>query len=518
MINASTSLPGVHKTRTGIPGFDEICRGGLPVGRTTLVAGTAGAAKTVFGAHFLAAGIEFASERGVFVTFEETPGALRDNLAGFGWDIPAWEREGWWKFVDASPEVSEAPVVTGAFDFGALLARIERAVVQTSAQRVCLDAVGSVFSQFSDAQTVRLELYRMASALRHLGVTAIITVERENEYGGIARHGVAEFVADNVVLLRNALDSESRRRTVEVLKFRGTDHLKGEYPFSVRNGSGVVVLPLSSLLLEQGSSQTRVTSGNPTLDEMTHGGLFQDSLILVSGPTGTGKTLLSSSFLHGGAAAGGRAMMFSFEEGREQIYRNAMGWGFDLQEREAEKTFQIYAAYPELMGLEDHLIQIRSALDEFQPERIVIDSLSALQRVSSSKSFREFMIGLTSMLKERRICTIFTAATSTNFADADQTGTHVSTITDAIILLRYVEFYGEIRRGITVLKMRGSDHDREIREFSIGSAGMSIGDTFRNINGILSGSVDVRELDEMDRIKQLFVEVDLDEAESDVEV
>lgn len=510
MIGA-TSAPGVHKTRTGIPGFDAISQGGLPIGRTTLVAGTPGAAKTVFASNFLAAGIETASERGVFVTFEESPDALRNNLAGFGWDIPSWEREGWWKFVDASPAVGETPVVSGEFDFGALLARIERAVVQVGARRVCLDSIGSVFSQFSDAKTVRLELYRVASALRHLGVTSVITVERESEYGEVALHGVAEFVADNVVLLRNALDAENRRRTIEILKFRGTDHRKGEYPFSVRSGDGVVVLPLSSLLLEQGSSDRRVPSGNPELDEMTHGGLFQDSLILVSGPTGSGKTLLATTFLHGAAAAGNRSMMFSFEEGREQIHRNAMGWGIDLARHEHEDLFKVHAAYPELMGLEDHLIQIRTALDLFEPERIVIDSLSALQRVASSKSFREFIIGLTSILKERRICTVLTAATGSNFADGGETGTHVSTITDAIILLRYVEFYGEIRRGITLLKMRGSDHDREIREFTIGSDGMRIGHTFRNINGILSGTVDVRELDEMDRIKQLFVEVDLDD-------
>lgn len=499
--------------RTGIPGFDEICRGGLPLGRTTLVAGTAGAAKTVFAAHFLAAGIETASERGVFVTFEESPDSLRDNLAGFGWDIPSWEREGWWKFVDASPEVGDATLVNGGFDFGALLARIERAVVQVGAQRVCLDSVGSVFSQFSDAKTVRLELYRLATALRDLKVTSVITVERDSEYGTVAPNSVAEFVADNVVLLRNALDSENRRRTVEVLKFRGTDHRKGEYPFSVRSQSGVVVLPLSSLLLEQGSSDRRGPSGNEVLDEMTRGGFFQDSLILISGPTGAGKTLLATTLMHGAATAGGRSMMFSFEEGREQIHRNAIGWGFDLAQLEEDGVFQVYAAYPELMGLEDHLIQIRSALDEFQPDRIAIDSLSAVQRVGSGKAFREFMIGLTSILKERRICTVFTSATSSNFADTDETGTHVSTITDAIVLLRYVEFYGEIRRGITLLKMRGSDHDREIREFDITSGGMSIGQTFRNINGILSGSVDVRELDEMDRIKQLFVEVDLAEHE-----
>jgi len=346
-----------------------------------------------------------------------------------------------------------------------------------------------------------------------MGVTTIVTVEREQEYGPIARFGVAEFVADNVVLLRNTLDSESRRRTVEILKFRGTDHRKGEYPFTVLDGQGVVVLPLSSLLLEQGSSEARTTTGNRRLDEMCNGGFFQDSLILVSGPTGTGKTLLGCGFLAGGAADGGKAMLLSFEESREQVYRNAAGWGYDFPTLEAAGDFAIHAVYPELMGLEDHLVQIRAAIDEFEPDRIVIDSLSALERVASPKGFREFMIALTSLLKDRRICTVLTAATSATFSEIAETGTHVSTITDAIILLRYVEFYGEIRRGITLLKMRGSDHDREIHEFTVTSGGMEIGDTFRNINGILSGNVDIREIDEIERIKTLFAEVDLSESD-----
>lgn len=501
---------GVHKIRTGIPGFDEICLGGLPVGRTTLVSGTAGAGKSVFSAHFLAAGITEFGDAGVFVTFEETPELVRQNLDGFGWSVAEWESSGSWQFIDASPDVINPAVVVGQFDFGALVARIERAVRRTGATRVVLDSIGTVFEHFNDDRSVRTELYRVASALRQLGVTALMTIERPEEYGALSRHAVSQFVSDNVIILRNALDAERRRRTIEILKFRGADHRKGEYPFSLLAGSGAVVLPLSSLLLEQGSASRRVPSGNHELDEMCGGGFYQDSIVLVSGPTGAGKTLLACSFI-GGTPDDQRALMFSFEEGREQIYRNATGWGFDFASLESAGRFRLDGAYPELLGLEDHLINIGRAIDEFQPNRVVVDSLSALERVASPKAYREFIIGLTSMLKDRRICTVFTAATSSAFGASGESITHVSTITDAIILLRYVEFYGEIRRGMTVLKMRGSAHDPEIREFTIGRNGMAIGDSFQNINGILSGQVEVKELDEIERIKTLFVDVDLSE-------
>jgi circadian clock protein KaiC len=114
----------IEKLETGIEGFDPVAQGGLPKYRTTLVAGTAGSAKTVFAAQFLAKEIEKAAESGVFVTFEESPEDIRKNMKGLGWDIASWEKEGKWAFVDASPEPAEEMILTGSYDLGALLARI----------------------------------------------------------------------------------------------------------------------------------------------------------------------------------------------------------------------------------------------------------------------------------------------------------------------------------------------------------------------------------------------------------
>ena len=226
----STNSGPVEKLATDIEGFDGISMGGLPMGRTTLVAGTAGSAKTIFASQFLANGIRKAGQSGVFVTFEEPPDDIRNNVIGLGWDIRTWEKAGKWAFVDASPQTSDQPIVVGEYDLGALVARIEFAVRKVSAKRVSLDSLGAIFSRFSEASVVRGELFRIAVALKQMGVTAILTAERTAEYGEIARFGVEEFVADNVIILRNVLEAEKRRRTVEILKFRGTMHQKGEYP------------------------------------------------------------------------------------------------------------------------------------------------------------------------------------------------------------------------------------------------------------------------------------------------
>jgi circadian clock protein KaiC len=487
-MNHDVTSSGVEKLATGIASFDVIAKGGLPRNRTTLIAGTAGSGKTVFAVQFLATGIRDAGEPGVFVTFEESASDIRQNMLGFGWDLSAWERDGKIAFVDASPDPGVEMIESGRFDLGALLARIQNAVRKVKAKRVSVDSLGAIFSQFSDQSVVRRELFRIASALKSMGVTAILTAERTEDYGPVARFGVEEFIADNVMVLRNVLEGENRRRTVEILKFRGTDHQKGEFPCTIVPNGGLIVIPLSAMQLKQKSSNVRISSGNSDLDEMCGGGFFRDSIILVSGATVTGKTLTVTQFLQGGTRAGERCLLLAFEESREQLFRNASGWGFDFEKMERDGMLRVVCDYPEVAGLEDWLISIQAIVEEFKPGRVAVDSLSALERVGTPRAFREFVIGVTSFIKHQEITGLFTSTTSSLMGGASITDAHISTLTDSIMLLRYVEMFGEMKRGLTVLKMRGSTHDKDIREFQIDATGMHLGRPFRNATGILSGA------------------------------
>ena len=477
----------VAKIKTWIPGFDAISDGGLPEGRSTVVSGTSGCAKTILAIQFLIQGIRQRKAPGVFVTFEETPADIKRNVKSFGWDLALEERRNQLAFVDVSPEPDGIPIESGAYDFSALLVRIEHAINKVGATRIAIDSVGSLFSQFDDAGHVRRELFRIAAGLKEMGVTALITAERTEEYGEIARYGVEEFVADNVIILRNNLNEEKRRRTIEILKYRGAPHQKGEFPFTISE-AGVEVLPLSVMELTQKSSNIRVSTGNTKLDEMCGGGFFRDSIILVSGATGCGKTLSVTTFLDDGSRRGEKTLVFAFEESREQLLRNAIGWGMDFEKWEEQGLLKIVCAYPEILGLEDHLLRIKKEIDAFAPTRIAVDSLSALERVAPVKSFREFVIGLTSFIKEREAAGLFTATTASLMGGTSVTETHISTITDTILLMRYVELLGEMRRGLTVLKMRGSRHDKGIREYEIDGTGMHIGAAFKNVGGILAGA------------------------------
>jgi len=506
MRSATNDSTLISKLATGIPGFEHVSMGGLPAGRTTLVSGTSGAAKTVFAIQYLHAGIADYQQNAVFVTFEESPEDIRRNIRGFGWNIAQHERDGRWAFVDASPEPEDDPIEVGSYDLGALLARIEHAVKKVNASRVAIDSLGAVFSRFKDTHHIRRELHRLAVVLKRMGVTAILTAEREAEQGPVSRHGVEDFVADNVIILRNRLEAERRRRTLEILKFRGTDHHKGEFPFTVMPNGGLQIIPLTAIELEQKSSDVRVTSGNPELDEMCDGGIYQDSIVLLSGATGAGKTLMATEFVRGGCDAGQRCLLLAFEESRDQLTRNARGWGVDYESYQKDGLLEIVCQYPEAMGLEDHLIRAKHIIQDFGPKRVVVDSLSALERISTIRGFREFVIGLTSFVKHQEVAGFLTSTTETLMGGTSITEGHISTITDSIILLRYVEAFGVVRRGLTVLKMRGSMHDKRIREFTIDGKGMHIGAPFQNISGILTGRPQIERQPEQDRLGAMFNE------------
>ena len=492
----------LFKIPTGISGFDVFSEGGLPEGRNTLVCGTAGSGKTVFASQFLVEGIK-QEQNGVFVTFEESPKMLRKNMRGFGWNIQQWETEDKWCFVDASPLDRNIPLVSGEYDLDPLISRLKYAINKVGAKRVAVDSLGTIFSYLSDKRQVRNVLFQLTQMLREIEVTSVLTSERTIEYGEISRYGIEEFVSDNVIIMRNALIEERRRRTIEILKFRGVSHQHGEFPFTILSDRGIVVIPFSTDAGKRKASSQRVTSGNEDLDLMCGGGWFKGSTILVSGATGAGKTLMATEFINGGIASNQKCLLFAFEESREQLLRNALGWGIDYEQMERDGKFKIVCRYPETRGLESHFVMMKEEIEKFNPARVAVDSISALERISTFKGFGEFLIALNVLFKEKAITTLYTATIANLVGSKSVTESNISTNTDLIILLRYVEVYGEIRRGLAVLKMRGSRHNKDIREFNIDNKGMHLGQAFRNVVGILAGNptfVDAEELDRLDNL------------------
>lgn len=476
----------MRRVAVGIPGFDAVAHGGLPQGRHTLLAGTTGSGKTVFGLQFLASGARELDEPGVLVTFAERPEDLIANTESFGWDIGGLVSDGRLAIVDATPAADA--VVSGRFDLGGLSARIADALAQVKGKRLFLDPVDALYEEFRDAVEVRRAFAAMVRELRPLGVTTVIAAERPEGEGRLTRFGAEEFVVDNVVILRNVRGEEQRRRTLEVLKLRGADHRKGEFPFVIDAHLGIEVVPFS--LIETRASEApseRISLGKPEVDEMFGGGIYRDSLLAVTGPTGTGKTLMGVQFVAAGLAAGESALFLSFEQSSWQLDRNARSWGIDLETPRHEGRLRIVSRYPERRGLEDLLVEIKHDIEEFAPQRLVLDSMTALEYNATPKVFREFGVALTSYLKARGVAAMMTATLPNLLGGEHATNISLSTITDAIVALRYFELGSEVRRAITVLKLRGSAHFRAIYEYEIDDDGMRLVGPTDGVHGILSG-------------------------------
>lgn len=478
------SSTAVQKLPTHIPGLDLVLQGGIPTERVTLLVGSAGSGKTILGAQFLWAGL-LRGEPAVFVTFEEKATKITSNVRSFGWDLQSMVDSGKLAFVELSVGAGEA--MAGEFDLTILVDRIRHAATKIGARRVFIDSISAFFDQLGEGAPVRRMLLELSNQLYETRVTTLLSAERYEEYGSLSAYRAETFVSDCVIILRHLLEVEKVRRTLQVLKCRGSGHKQGEYPFTI-SPSGIVLMPAVGMKLTSKSSMQRITSGNSDLDAMSGGGFFRDSITLVSGPTGTGKTLLSTQYVNAACASGERAILFAFEESREQLFRNGAGWGFDLAKWEAQGKLKLVCEYPETAGPEDHLLRIKQEIADFQPMRIALDSLSALERVISIRSFREFVISLTSHIKQLQIAGFFTNTTATLLGGESITETHISTLTDSIILLRYVESGGRMRRGLTVIKMRGADHAKEIFEYQVTGNGLELGEPFSGIESIMTGS------------------------------
>jgi circadian clock protein KaiC len=474
---------GVEKLPTGIPGFDHVAMGGLPRRRATVLAGQAGSAKTVLAGQFLAEGVR-RGEPAVFVTLEEPAADLRSNFTTLGWDIAGWEAQQDWLFVDASPLIRDdgTPV---DYSFASLAAQIGHAVDTTGAERIALDSLNSVFALEPEPGIARQRLRALVASMRRAGLTIVMTVETPSDpTDSLSRFGIEEFVADNLVLLRNARHGKSRRRTIEILKMRGSAHLKGDFGFTVLPREGVVVLPVTAHQMTAGRTAERVASGIPDLDALCGGGLLRDSITLLSGPTGTGKTLLSVEFLAAAAEEGRQALLIGYEESPEQVARNAVGRGRRFAALRDSGLLHVMSAYPEESALEDHLLDIKQLVEAVRPERLVIDSLTALERAGSEQAYREFLVSLTAFLKEQLVTTVLTAATSSQGVPS-RSDAHVSTLADMVVALRYVERPGRVDRALTVLKMRGSAHDRAVRQLTIDDDGLHIGEPLDALAGVV---------------------------------
>jgi circadian clock protein KaiC len=458
------------KSPTGIPGLDEITRGGLPSGRPTLVSGGPGSGKTLLGITFLVNGALRYGEPGVLMTFEENAEELAQDVASLGFDLPQLVADGHLLVDYVRVERSEIEE-TGEYDLEGLFIRLGHAVKSIGAKRVVLDTIESLFSGLQNQAVLRAELRRLFRWLRDHELTAVITGERgENT---LTRHGLEEYVTDAVIQLDHRVHEQISTRRIRVVKYRGSHHGTNEYPFLI-DQAGLSVLPVTSLTLEHEASTERVSSGLQALDEMLGGeGFFRGSTALVSGTAGAGKTTMAAHFADAACRRGERCLFLQFEESPSQMIRNMRSAGIDLAQWVDQGLLQFHADRPTRFGLETHLVLLHRMVEQFRPDVVVVDPMTNLLAVGTSIDVRAMLTRMIDFLKTRNSTALFTSLTGTG-ADLQSADSLISSLMDTWVLARAEEVDRRWRRWLTVLKSRGMPHSDETREFRFTGRGIEI--------------------------------------------
>ena len=461
---------GVAKIPTGVPGLDRLSQGGLPAGRSVLVVGKAGTGKTILA---LQIAVSFVRQGvpTILLAVEESPADIVETGDALGFDVSGAVASGGLRLSDATRPMDGPLVVSGEYDLSGLVHRVEALVKSTGARAIVVDSVSALFSPRPPQEVVRSLFFQLVFAFRKLDLTAVILAEAASGEGTLTTLGVEDYVCDMVIVLRNIVDGERRRRTIEINKYRRSGHQKGEYPFTI-TAKGISIFPLDVRTGPQTADAARYSSGFPGLDTMIMGGLFRDSMVIVRGPTGSGKTMLAGLYARAGAARGERVIYYGFEEPRSILLGNYETIGMSMDEFVRAGNLRVDCRYPEALGLEDLLVSIRSGIEEFDPALVVLDSISSIEHSASEKGFRQFMIGLASLLREHSKGALFTQTVTGG--GAEQTAPYLSTIADAILALDYNARGYELERTLRVLKMRGSAHETHPYRLSIQAGGLRV--------------------------------------------
>ena len=462
----------LQKCPTGIKGFDQITEGGLPKNRTTLVCGGAGSGKTLWGIDFLINGATQYNEPGIFMSFEESEEELYQDVASLNLDLSGLVAQ---RKIHLEHVVLERrDIQESDFNLEGLLVRLEHAIDSIGAKRVVLDSIESLFAGITDVGILRVEIKRLFRWLKKKQVTAIVTGEPGNE--SYTRHGLEEYVSDCLISLDNRVTDQISVRRIRVIKYRGSSHGTNEYPFVI-DKTGLSVMPITAVGLNQPGTDKRVSTGIPSLDRMFQGaGYTRGSTILASGTAGTGKTSLASAFAVERCKRGERCLFLSYEESSGQLIQNMSSIGLSLEPWIKKGLLRITATRPSSLGLEMHLLELYKTIEEFQPQAIVIDPLTSLLGEGNPREIQSMVTRMIDLLKSKGVTGFFTSLVSSTAQNYTSGEIGVSSLIDTWIVVRELEEDAGKRRirGLYIVKSRGMGHSSDVHKLILSDEGIAL--------------------------------------------
>ena len=452
-------MSGEGSVSTGVANLDMVLSGGFRPKSVILVSGNPGLGKTIFSTQFLLAGTRI-GERGLYVSFTERKEDYYTNMETLGLDVNDPGEKGLFKFIDF-PTLDEEGMKEAA-DV------VTKEIMDYQPRRLVVDSISAFTQSMSKAETRQFLHVLFGRILKDLDVTTLLIGEiqlGESKTG----FGVEEFIADGVILLKYSRTGKTEKREMEIPKMRGVPVIKSSYEYTIDKrygGIGLIVLPIQAPIEEM--PKEKITTGVKGLDKMLIGGVYRGSITLVEGETGIGKTTLCAQFLIENARRGERSLFLSFEEPVGQIRRQLDGLKFNYRELDG---LIIESYVPKALTPLHYYGLVKEAVDDINPTVLAIDSITAIKHTLKEDDFIEFIRYLQLLSKEKSLTVFLTALIKQNSSVMG-----ISTLADNVIVMTYYQIKDRISREISVMKTRGSPHERRVMEFQITDHGIFVSD------------------------------------------
>jgi len=470
--------------QTGVDGLDVVLDGGLTPHRLYLLEGVPGSGKTTMAMQFLMAGVA-AGETVLYVTLSETQAELDDVAAAHGWNIRGIHVHELFPIADElDPEAQYTMFHPSEVELAETTRRILDEVERVKPDRVVFDSLAELRLLAGSMLRFRRQVLALKQYFAGRGVTVLLLDESQIGEGGLHVHTIVHGVIRLELL---APDFGGDRRRLRVTKMRGRAIRSGYHDYKIVTG-GVQVYPrLIAAEFRRDGLHEVVGSGLASLDALLGGGLDRGTSTLLVGAAGAGKSSLASHFVRSAAARGEKSAMFLFDESLRALVTRSKGIGFDIERCIAEGTVDVQPIDPAELSPGEFIQCIRDAVEVHGARLVIIDSLNGyLNAMAEEHHVLIQLHELLAYLSQLEVTTLLLNAQQ-GLIGQMQTTLDVSYLADTVILLRYFELRGEVRQAISVLKKRTGPHERTIRELTISSRGIEIGEPLRNFRGVLTG-------------------------------
>ncbi len=482
-----TTAQALERISSGVVGLDDILSGGLPRGQMYLLEGNPGTGKTTLAMQFILEGVRL-GEKALYITLSESRAELEGSARSHGWrteDLPIAE------FIPAEASLSPDQQYTvfhpSEVELATTIQKLTQVIESVRPDRLVIDSLSELRLLAADTMRYRRQLLALKHYFGGRDTTVLLLDDRTAEGSDMQLQSIAHGVLRLEKLPRSY---GVTRRQIEILKLRGSSFREGYHDYNIVHGGLVVYPRLVASEHEASFDGERVSSDLPALDEMFGGGINRGSSTLLIGPSGCGKSTLAMLYARAAAKRGDRAIVYMFDEVLRTAQDRMDGLGLPVRGEIERGTLAMSQVDPAEMSPGEFAWQIRRDVEENDTRIVVIDSLNGfLMAMPGERDLTLHLHELLSYLNQKGVVTIL-AFTQHGFIGSMQSEVDVSYLSDTVLLLRYFEADGEIRKVVSVVKQRVGQHQWTLRELHLSNRGVEIGEPLRSFQGILTGVPD----------------------------